>query len=43
MVRRVWRNTRVLKYLDAVDAKLLRTFPTLKNCCRYVVIVLRVG
>jgi SAM-dependent methyltransferase len=43
MVRRVWRNPRVLKRLDALDAGLLRCVPALGNWCRYVVIVLRVG
>ncbi len=42
MVRRVWLNPRLLKRLDAVDARLLRSMPSLKNWCRYVVIVLRV-
>lgn len=43
MVRRVWRNPRVLRLLDAADDRLLRTVPALKNWCRYVVIVLRAG
>jgi SAM-dependent methyltransferase len=43
MVRRVWRNRRVLKLLDAVDGQLLRGVPALGNWCRYVVIVLRQG
>lgn len=43
MVRRVWRNPRVLRLLDAADARLLRSAPSLKNWCRYVVIVLRPG
>jgi SAM-dependent methyltransferase len=42
MVRRVWRNPRVLNRLDAIDAGLLRRVPALGNWCRYVVIVLRV-
>ncbi|MBN9118280.1 MAG: methyltransferase domain-containing protein [Planctomycetes bacterium] len=41
MVRRVWRNPCALKVLDAVDSRLLRTMPPLRNWCRYVVIVLR--
>jgi SAM-dependent methyltransferase len=41
MVRRVWRNPRALRLLDATDARLLRAVPALKNWCRYVVIVLR--
>ena len=41
MVRRVWRNRRVLKLLDAADARMLRVVPSLGNWCRYVVIVLR--
>jgi SAM-dependent methyltransferase len=41
MVRRVWRNPRVLKCLDAVDSLSLRAFPAFGNWCRYVVIVLR--
>lgn len=41
MVRRVWRNPRVLRTLDAIDAWLLRATPSLGNWCRYVVIVLR--
>ena len=43
MLRRVWRHPRILKHLDAVDEQLLRAFPALKNCCRYVVLVLRAG
>ena len=43
MVRRVWRNPRALKVLDAVDGRLLRAVPSFGNWCRYVVIVLRVG
>ena len=43
MLRRVWRAPRVLKLLDAADTRLLRWFPSLKNWCRYVVIVLRSG
>ena len=43
MVRRVWHNPRVLKALDAADARLLRGVPSLGNWCRYVVIVLRAG
>lgn len=42
MVRRVWRNRRVLSGLDGIDARLLRAVPALENWCRYVVIVLRV-
>ena len=41
MVRRVWRNPRALKLLDAADARLLRRVPALGNWCRYAVIVLR--
>lgn len=41
MVRRVWKNPRALKALDATDARLLRAVPALGNWCRYVVIVLR--
>ena len=41
MVRRVWPKTRALSVLDAIDARLLRAAPSLKNWCRYVVIVLR--
>lgn len=41
MVRRVWRNPRMLKLLDAADARLLRAMPSLGNLCRYMVIVLR--
>ena len=43
MVRRVWKSPRVLKVLDAADARLLRGVPSLRNWCRYVVIVLRAG
>lgn len=43
MVRRVWRNRRVCRVLDATDAKLLRFCPPLANWCRYVVITLRAG
>jgi SAM-dependent methyltransferase len=43
MVRRVWRNPRLLRTLDAADARLLRAVPALGNWCRYVVIVLRAG
>jgi len=43
MVRRVWRNPRVLSLLDTADTRLLRAAPALENWCRYVVIVLRVG
>jgi SAM-dependent methyltransferase len=43
MVRRVWRNPRALKVLDALDGRLLRLAPPLENWCRYVVIVLRAG
>jgi SAM-dependent methyltransferase len=43
MVRRVWRNPRLLNALDAADARLLRAVPALGNWCRYVVIVLRTG
>ena len=41
MVRRVWRNARALRALDAADARLLRTAPAAGNWCRYVVLVLR--
>lgn len=41
MVRRVWRNRRALSVLDGIDARLLRVMPSLRNWCRYVVIVLR--
>lgn len=41
MVRRVWPRSRALGALDAIDARLLRTLPSLRNWCRYVVIVLR--
>lgn len=41
MVRRVWRNPRALKLLDAADGRLLCAVPALGNWCRYVVIVLR--
>ena len=43
MVRRVWRNPRMLRVFDAVDSRLLRCAPSLGNWCRYVVIVLRAG
>jgi SAM-dependent methyltransferase len=43
MVRRVWRNPRLLRILDATDARILHHIPSLKNWCRYVVIVLRAG
>ena len=43
MVRRVWRNPRALRALDALDARLLRRVPALSNWCRYAVIVLRAG
>jgi SAM-dependent methyltransferase len=43
MVRRVWRNRRVLNALDTADARLLRAVPALGNWCRYVVVVLRAG
>ena len=43
MVRRVWRNPRACRLLDAADARLLRTVPPLRNWCRYVVITLRAG
>jgi SAM-dependent methyltransferase len=41
MVRRVWKNPRGLRILDALDARILRRVPLLENWCRYVVIVLR--
>lgn len=41
MARRVWKNPRALRVLDAADARLLRAVPPLGNWCRYVVIVLR--
>jgi SAM-dependent methyltransferase len=43
MVRRVWKSPRILRALDAVDTRLLRSVPSLKNWCRYMVIVLRPG
>jgi SAM-dependent methyltransferase len=43
MVRRVWRNRRGLRVLEAIDGRLLRAAPVLGNWCRYVVIVLRSG
>jgi SAM-dependent methyltransferase len=41
MVRRVWKNPRVLRALDSLDARLLRAAPGLHNWCRYAVIELR--
>lgn len=41
MVRRVWRNRRILKLLDATDSRILRLLPAVKNWCRYVVIAVR--
>lgn len=43
MVRRVWRQRRVLETLDAIDARLLRTLPQLNSWCRYVVLTLSSG
>ena len=50
MVRRAWRaggvNPRgrgVWRWLDALDARLLRAVPPLRNWCRYVVVTLRTG
>jgi SAM-dependent methyltransferase len=43
MVRRVWRNPRASRLLDALDAGLLRACPPLGNWCRYVAITLRKG
>ena len=40
MVRRVWRDRRLCRVLDAVDARLLRLAPALQNWCRYAVISL---
>jgi SAM-dependent methyltransferase len=41
MIRRVWPNLRVLPALDVLDARLLRAVPSVRNWCRYVVIVMR--
>jgi SAM-dependent methyltransferase len=41
MVRRVWRNRRVTAACDAIDRRLLRLVPPLRNWCRYAVITLR--
>ncbi|MBX9579740.1 MAG: class I SAM-dependent methyltransferase [Gemmataceae bacterium] len=41
MVRRVWPNRRLVRLLDAADARLLRVAPPLWNWCRYVVLTLR--
>ena len=43
MVRRVWPNPRVCRFLDRFDAGLLRRIPSLGNWCRYVVVTVRKG
>jgi SAM-dependent methyltransferase len=49
MVRRLWRaggsHTRVRcgRVLDALDARILRAVPALRNWCRYVVVTVRKG
>lgn len=40
MVRRAWKNRRVVAALDALDARLLHWRPALKNWCRYMVLTL---
>jgi SAM-dependent methyltransferase len=41
MIRRVWRRPRLCRALDALDARLLRRLPPLRNWCRYAVVALR--
>lgn len=41
MVRRVWHNSRIMTLCDALDARVLRWFPPLRNWCRYAVITMR--
>jgi SAM-dependent methyltransferase len=41
MIRRVWRVPRLFRVFDAIDARLLRWLPPLRNWCRYGVITLR--
>jgi SAM-dependent methyltransferase len=41
MVRRAWPGRRMIRLLDAADARLLRACPPLWNWCRYVVLTLR--
>ncbi len=41
MLRRVWRNPRVYRFCDSIDARLLRWIPAIQNWCRYAVITLR--
>jgi SAM-dependent methyltransferase len=41
MIRRVWRNEWLCRLLDRLDARLLRSIPSLRNWCRYAVITLR--
>lgn len=43
MVRRVWNRPRLLRALDALDARVLRACPALGDWCRYAVIELRPG
>jgi SAM-dependent methyltransferase len=43
MLRRVVRRPRLCRVLDALDARLLRAVPPLRNWCRYVVLTARVG
>jgi SAM-dependent methyltransferase len=40
MIRRVWKNPRLCRVLDALDSRLLRMRP-LRNWCRYAVITMR--
>ncbi|HVL12348.1 MAG TPA: class I SAM-dependent methyltransferase [Gemmata sp.] len=41
MIRRVWRAPRLCRALDAIDARLVRRLPPLRNWCRYAVVTLR--
>ena len=43
MVRRVGELGRVGASLDAIDRRILRSYPSVRNWCRYVVITLRAG
>jgi SAM-dependent methyltransferase len=40
MIRRVWRNEKLCRFLDSLDNKCLRAIPVLRNWCRYAVITL---
>ena len=41
IVAGLWRAPRFVRLLDAMDVRLLRWFPRLRNWCRYVVIRLQ--